>query len=136
MAPQRSANVMHRGFGTLLMVIVLGSLTLGLALWVSTSSLWSIRSSIDNQSAAQAKALVNACAEVALELVREDQTYTGTRSVTLGNDTCTATITDTGGSTRRITVSGTVDSVSRKIDITTSSFNPLTVSSWGEVADF
>lgn len=126
---------MNRGFGTLFMVIVLGSVTLGLALWISTSSLWSIRSSIDNQSAAQAKALVNACAEVALELVREDQTYTGTRSVTLGSDTCIATITDTGGSTRRITVSGAVGAITRKVDITTSAFNPLIVASWGEVAD-
>ncbi len=123
----------QRGFGTLFIVIVLGSVALGLALWISTSSLWSIRGSTDNKSSVQAKVLVNACAEVALETVRENTSYTGSNSVTIGSDTCNYTVVNTGGNNRTVTVIGSVGTITRKLQISTNAFNPLTIASWQEV---
>jgi len=130
--PQLDKN-MNKGFGTLFIVIVLGGIALALALWVSTSGLWSVRGSINNASSAQTKALVNACAEVALEAMRENNSYVGTSNVTISGNTCTYTVTNTGGSNRSVSVTGNIGAITRKLLITTNAFNPLTIVSWQEV---
>ncbi len=121
-----------KGFSTLLVVILLGSVAMTLALTLTTSSVWSIRASIDTRNSNKAKGLVNACAEVALEKIRESNNFVGTNSVTLSGNVCNYTVADTGGSTRSITVSGIVNGITRNLNITTSSFNPLIISSWEE----
>lgn len=120
------------GFSTLLVVILLGSVALTLALTLTTSSVWSIRGSMDSRSSNKAKGLVNACAEVALEKIREDNNFIGTSSVILNGNTCNYTITNTGGTNRNLVVSGTVGGIVRNLNISTSAFNPLVVSSWQE----
>jgi len=125
-------TINKKGFSTLLVVILLGSVALTLALTLSTSSVWSIRGSMDTRSSNKAKGLVNACAEVALEKIREENNYTGMNSVVLSGNTCNYTILNTGGTTRNLIVSGTVSGITRNLNITTSSFNPIVVSSWQE----
>jgi hypothetical protein len=120
------------GFSTLLVVILLGSVALTLALTLATSSVWSIRGSIDTRNSNKAKGLVNACAEVGLEMIRENNDYIGTNSVVLNSNTCNYTITNIGGTVRNLIVSGTVNGITRNLNITTSTFNPLIISSWQE----
>ncbi len=122
-----------KGFSTLLIVILLGSVALTLALTLSASSAWSIKGSIDTKYSNQAKALVNACSEVVLETMRETNSYTGTGSLTLNSNTCNYTVTNTGGTTRSVVISGVVNGVTRNLNITTSTFNPLVISSWQEI---
>lgn len=133
MVRRQFVNNMERGFGTLFVIIILGGIALALTLWISTSTLWSIRGSIDNRASSQTKALVNACAEIALEAMRENTAYTGSASQRIGSDTCTYSVTSAGGSNRTIMVSGTVGAVTRKLQITTTAFNPITISSWQDV---
>ncbi|MFA6476296.1 MAG: hypothetical protein WCV68_02645 [Candidatus Paceibacterota bacterium] len=121
------------GFSTLLIVILIGSAALTLALALSTGTVWSIRGSIDNRSSNQAKALVNACGEVALEALREDHNVTGTSTVTIGSYSCDYNIADNGGSNRTVVALGLVNGVTRRLTITTISFNPLVISSWQEI---
>ena len=73
----------EKGFSTLLVVILLGSVVMMLTFVLTTSSVWSIRSSIDTKNSNQAKALVNACSEIALEKIREDNNFIGTNFVVL-----------------------------------------------------
>lgn len=122
-----------RAFSTLFIVIILGAISLSVILSISTSSVWSIKGSTDTKNANISKALVNSCAEVALEVMRENNSYTGTNSEILNGNTCTYTVSNTGGTTRSITVSGVVNGVTRKLNITTSTFNPLVVSTWQEI---
>ena len=49
------------------------------------------------------------------------------------NNICNYTITNTGGNSRSIVISGIVAGVTRKLNITTISFNPLVISLWQEV---
>jgi len=128
-----SISIGCAGFSTLLIVILLGAASLTLVLALSTSSVWSIKSSIDTKNSNHAKSLVNACAEVALETIRENNSYVGTSNVVLNGNTCTYIITNTGGANRGITISGSVKEIIRKLSITTSAFNPLVISSWQEV---
>lgn len=122
----------RNGFSTLLIVIILGGIALALTLSLSTSGVWSIRSSIDSKTSNTAKSLVDACAEIALEVVRENNAYTGTNAVLLHGNTCTYSVGNTGGATRLLSVVGSVGDITRKLTITTSAFNPLTISSWQE----
>jgi hypothetical protein len=126
-------NQNQKGFSTLLIVILLGGVALALTLTLSTSSLWSIRGSIDSKSSNVTKSLVNACAEVALEAMRENNSYTGSGSVVLSSNSCLYTVANTGGTTRSVSVSGTVNGITRKLSINTASFNPLVIDSWQEV---
>jgi len=125
--------IKNKGFSTLLIVILLGSVTLTLALTLSTSSVWSIKSSTDTRNGNITKAMANACAEVALEVLRENNNYTGSGNTMIDSNTCDYIITNTGGATRLISVLSVVNEITRKLSIETSSFNPLVVSSWSEV---
>ena len=102
-----------RGFSTLFIVIILGAISLSLIISLSTGSVWSIKSSTDTKNANKAKVLVNSCAEIALEVMREDNNYTGTDNVTLNGNTCTYIVSNTGGTTRAVVVSGVVNGVTR-----------------------
>jgi len=123
----------NNGFSTLLIVILLGGVTLSLVLTLSTSSLLSVRGSMDSKNSNVAKSLVNSCAEIALEIIRENNSYTGGGNVALNNNTCSYVIADTGGVTRSVVVSGVVHNITRTLNINTSSFNPIVIESWKEI---
>jgi hypothetical protein len=126
-------NNKNNGFSTLLIVILIGSVALTLALTLSTSSVWSIKSSTDTKNGNITKAMANACAEVALEMLREDNNYIGSGSTTIDSNVCDYTVTNTGGTTRLIVISSVVNGITRRLNIETGSFNPLVISSWQEV---
>jgi len=122
----------NKGFGTLYIVIIIGTAVLSLALWLSTGSFWSIHNGINLKVSQQAKSLVEACAEVALEVMRENNDYTGTNSTTINSNTCSYTVSNTGGDNRSIDISGTISGVTRKLQVITSAFNPIIISTWQE----
>lgn len=126
-------NLKNKGFSTLLIVIILGGVALALTLTLSASSFWSIRGSADAKISNNTRSLINACAEVALEIIRENNSYVGNGSVVLNGNTCLYEISNTGGTTRSVNVTGTVSNITRRLSITTSSFNPLIISSWQEI---
>lgn len=122
-----------RGFVTLLFVLIVGAV----ALTVSTSIIllglgFSQSSFVLNQSG-QAKALVDACGERGLEMVRENPNYTGTTNFSLGQGTCSYTVSGTDPN-KIVSASGTVGNVLRKIQITTNQTRPqINVVSWQEI---
>lgn len=122
-----------QGFSTLFIVIILGFLSMSLVLMISTNSFLAVKGSIDVKNANQAKSSMNACAEIVLEIIRENNNYIGSNNVTLGNNICNYIIVDTGGMNRSISISSTVNGVTRKLQINTMAFNPLQISLWQEV---
>ena len=135
MGARQFANLMHQrpGQTALLIVITLGSVGMGLALWIATGSSWNFQRVTGDRSSVQARQLANACAEVALETIRENSAYTGTGTQIIGQQTCTYTVANTGGTTRLITAASTIYSVTRRISITISAVNPVTTSTWQEI---
>jgi hypothetical protein len=122
-----------QGFSTLLIVIIIGSISIGLMMTLSMNSLWSVKSSLNSKNLNKSKALVNACAEIALETLRENKNFTGSSSVIISGNTCDYIISNTGGDNRSITINSTVSGVVSKLQINTSAFNPIVISSWQEV---
>ena len=77
--------------------------------------------------------VVGSCAEEAMQQIRSSSAFTGTNNLTFGSSTCAYTVTNTGGTTRRITATSTVGTLIRKLDITISAINPkITISGWQE----
>lgn len=129
-------NKTQRGFITLLSVLVVGAVGVAIAVSVLLLGIGSSRSSFALQQSSQAKALAGACADEALQQIRDSTPFTGTGNLTIGQGNCTYTVTTQGGQNRTITASGTVGTIVRKVTVIISAINPqITVTSWQEVDD-
>lgn len=126
-------NNMKKGFITLYIVIILGSISLGLILMYSSNSLIYINSIRDNKNGAKTEMLVNSCAEVVLETIRENTGYTGTDSLSIDGNTCSYSVSILGLYDRVINISGSVGESNRSLEINVDAFNPIHIVSWQEI---
>lgn len=125
------------GFVALISVLVVGAAGVAVAVSLLLLGVGAARTSIAAIQSQQGKSLANACAEEALERVREKTSFTGNETIALGLGTCNFAVTSQGGENRTVTASGTVGGVVRKTKIIINKINPtIQVVSWQEVADF
>lgn len=132
----------NKGFITLMATLLVLAVGLSVSVSLLMLGLGSSRTSFVIVQSYQATALANACAEESLQKIYDSMAvtppppptvFTGTGSLTIGQGSCSYTVTDTGGGTMNIITSGTVGTVIRKNQIILSSVSPLTVSSWQEI---
>jgi len=129
-------NQPQYGYITLISVLVIGAVGLAITISLILLGLGSSRTSFALEQSNQAKALTNACAEEAMQQIRDSMSFTGNGNLSLGQGTCNYTVTSQGGQNRTITALGTVGTIVRKVKIIISKINPtITVTSWQEVAD-
>ena len=127
---------MNKGYITLISVLVVGAVGTTIALSLLLLGNGASRTSFALQQSAQAKGLAKACAEEALEQIRESTLFAGSGNLTFGQDTCTYTVTNIGGVSRTVTASSTVGTIVRKVSISITAINPLILFSlWQEVSD-
>ena len=125
-----------KGYIALITVLVTGAVGAAITVSLILLGLGSSRTSFSLEQSNQAKALANACAEEALQQIRDSTAFTGTGSLTLGQGTCGYTVVNDGGENRTVTASATVGTVVRKIKIIVNAINPaINITSWQEVAD-
>ena len=125
------------GYVILLSTLVVAAVSLTVVVALTLLSTDTHRTSLALLQSNQAKALANACAEQALEEIRQDDAYVGTDNLSLGQGTCTFVVTDLGGESRNIQASGTVSTVIRRVEIEIDQiYNTINIISWQEVADF
>lgn len=135
MARHRFGN--SGGYMLLLGVLVLGAVALAAAVSILLLGLGSERSSFALEQSNQAKALANACAEEALQQIRDSIPFEGTGNLALGQGNCAYTVTKLTGQNRTIIASGTVGTTIRKVNIALDKITPsINITSWQEVADF
>ncbi len=126
----------RRGFVTLMSVLVIGAVGIAITTSLILLGIGSSRTSFTVEQSDQAKSLVNACAEEALQQIRDSTSFTGSGNITAGQGSCSYTVTSQGGSNRTIAVSGTVGTVVRKAAISITELNPtIVIGSWQEVAN-
>lgn len=135
------ANLHHScrssGFATLVSILLVGVIGLAISVSLLLLGLSSSRTSFAQEQSYQAKALTDACAEEALEQIRDSTPFTGSGTLTLGQGSCSYTVTSQGGANRTITASGTVATMTRRARVIINQINPtIGVTSWQEVADF
>lgn len=130
-------NQEQGGFVTLVSVLAIGAV--GLVIVTSTLLLGvgNARTSFVYEQSNQANALTNACAEEALQQIRDSTPFTGSGVLSSGQGTCSYIITTQGGQNRTVTARGDVGTVVRKVEIVIDQINPtIEIVSWQEVGDF
>jgi hypothetical protein len=123
------------GYIALMAVLIVGAAALAISLVLLTTSIDSQRSALVSQQSKQARSLAVACGQEALQVMHDNTAFTGTAGLTLGQGTCSYTVTNTGGSNRTITVSATVSTITRKLEIyATIGASNISVTSWQEIS--
>jgi len=84
MEVQADANNNQRGYIVLITVLVIGAVGVAIAIAVLWLGLGSSKSSFALEQSNHAKALANACAEEALQQIRDSTPFSGTGNLTLG----------------------------------------------------
>lgn len=136
-AKQKGSPRAESGYIALVTVLVTGAVGVAIAVSLLLLGLGSSRTSFSLEQSSQAKALANACAEEALQQIRDSTPFTGTGSLTLGQGTCSYTVTSQEGQNRTITSTSIVGTIVRKVKIIIDKITPrINITYWQEVADY
>jgi hypothetical protein len=133
---------LQSGFVALLMVLIAGSIGISIAVSVVLSGLGTSKNSFALNRSDQAKGLADGCAERGLEAIRDNNNYTGTTNLALGQGNCSYTVSGTNpnktiNATGTVGTAGTTGYTVRKVKVIINQIKPkINVSSWQEVADF
>lgn len=124
-----------KGYVTLISLLVIGAVGLAVATSLILTGVGSSRTSFSLEQSNQAKALANACVEEALQRIWILDTFTGTGNLTLGQGSCSYSVTS-ATIPKTITASGVVGTLTRRVAVTIDALYPyLSASSWQEVAN-
>ena len=125
------------GFTTLMGVLVFGAISTSLVLTMLLLSVLNTKTNLDRAAGVHALYGAHACGEEALEIIRENPSFVGSGTLTLGEVVCTFTVTHTGVEARSIASSASVGTIIQRIEIQIDDISPqINVTSWQEVADF
>lgn len=126
----------QKGYAILLIVLILSAASL---IIVTSLLIWGFyfnKTSLDLEKSKQALGLADACAETALQQIRDDENYAGTDNISLGEGSCEYVVSGTSPN-KTIQATGTSDTTIRKVLITTDQIDPqINISSWQEVNNF
>lgn len=130
-------NKNNQGYSLLVILVVISSISILVSTSILLLSVDFSRTSFSNQKSYQARYLALACAEAALQEIRNSTPFTGTDTINIGAESCQYTVTNTGGQNRNIQAQASVGGVVRKLEIDIDAINPdINVVSWIPVADF
>lgn len=126
----------QQGFITLMSMLIVVAIGTMVSVSLLLLGLASSRSSFSVEQSKQAQALVDTCAEEALQQIQSNQSFSGSGNLSLGQGSCSYTVVNGGGQNRIITANSAVGTVIRKISISIDTITPaINISSWQEVAD-
>ncbi|HLD96423.1 MAG TPA: hypothetical protein VI794_01750 [Patescibacteria group bacterium] len=122
---------------TLISVLVATAVSLSVGVSLILWGTGFTKTSLSLKQSHQAKALADACAEEALQQIQDSGSFTGSATVSLGQGSCSYTVTSLGAQDRLLTTSGTVGDAVRRIQISIDQVSPIVnVTSWQEVVSF
>lgn len=125
-----------QGYITVISIVIIGSIATAVAISLLAGGTDAMKNSQTAIRLAQARGLADACAEEALENIRENS-YTGTFNLSLPAGTCKATITSSSPANFNIDASGSSSEAISKIRVIVDQTDPkININSWQEVADF
>lgn len=125
------------GFITLISVLIIGAIGATAAVSLINIGISSSQTVSALERANQAKSIANACAEEALQQIRDSTVFSGSGSLSLSKGTCSYEVINNGGQNRQIDVSASVGAAIRSIEINVDQINPqINIVSWQELADF
>lgn len=127
----------RRGYITLISVLVVGAVTTVIATSLLFFGITSSRTIVLLERSLAAETLTIACAEEALQQIRDSTPFIGSGTLTFGPGSCSYLVTSQGGQNRTIMSSSTIDTTARKVRMIIDKITPnIQVVSWQNVADF
>jgi hypothetical protein len=127
----------NKGYITLISVLIIGAMGVAVAVSLIGIGISSSQTVSALERANQAKALANACAEEAIQQIRDSTAFSGNGSLALGRGNCSYEVVNNGGQNRQINISANVDKAARNIEINVDQINPqINIASWQELSDF
>ncbi len=119
----------------LLSVLVLAVVGVAVSTTLLLLSVSAAQTATNVQESQGAKALANACTEIALQRLVVSASYLGNGLANIGQGSCTYTVAQIDSSRDTVGGTGTVGEMVRKVQVTIT-IPGLIVTSWQEVADF
>ena len=126
----------NKGFVALISILIASAVSVAVVTSVLLLGVGSSKTRLAVEQSSKARSLTDTCAEIALENIRENSSYSGSVSLSLGDGLCLFSVALTNG-IWTINASGTVGAIVRRAKVVVTSASPkINVSSWQEVADF
>ena len=124
------------GYIALISVLIISAIVVLIATSASLVSISESDMSLEENQAWETFYLATACAEEALQQIRDSTEFSGSRDFPLGSGTCSYTVTKLTEQNRIVTASGSLGNIMRKIKITLDKITPdINITSWQQVAD-
>lgn len=123
----------ERGVVLLLSVLIATAVGVAIGISVILGGIILSQGSQAHRESNQAKSLANACADIALQQIRNSTPFTGTNTISISGNNCTYTVTSGAGEARTVTANATINGTTRRVTVQISAINPsIVVSSWQE----
>ena len=126
----------QKGGTILLTIIIIAAASLIMAQGSSVLGLGELELGYTSQKGAEAFSIADGCMEETLHRIHLDTNYgvgAGTINLSVDSGACTIDVADIGGNQRRVTVAGTIDNYTKKIEIElTLNGNIITINNWEE----
>lgn len=123
-----------KGYIGLISVLFVGVVGTVIATTVLLLGLAASRTSFVLVQSSQARAAADACAEEALQKIRDFVPFSGNGTLTLGQGGCNYTVSKLAGQNRTVVAAGFVGGLVRRVSISVTAINPqIIISSWQEV---
>ena len=130
-------NKSYKGYVALITVLVVGAVSVVIVVSLILLGISSSRASFALEQSNQAKALANACAEEALQQIRNSTPFTGSGEIEFDQGLCYYLVTSQGGQNRTVTAQGIIQTIERKVKVVIGNITPsINIISWKEVEEF
>lgn len=128
----------QEGYIVLITVLLLGAVGTLIASSVLFLGTETLQTEMAFSEGAHARAMANACAEHGLNQLRQNTSYSGGETLSLGNDSCEViAVLGSGGSNRTLQAEGISGDAIFRIEISVQTVDPIILlSSWQEVDSF
>lgn len=127
----KNYNSSRGGYVAMLTVIILSTVIILLTISMQTSTRNVLSSADVMRDYFQSRYAVDACAEVALQYVRDTDSTSGTGSETINNASCSYTIVSAGSESFGLNVTAEKNNTYYEVDITADALFPaINLTSW------
>lgn len=130
-----SAN--QSGAALMLGILLASAISLAIGLGLLNSGIATNLSAQTRHSGYQAQNFADACAEKALQKIRDNVSFTGNASEDIDGSSCNYTVVAGSDQNRTINASSTYKNATRRVQVTITSHTPkIIVNYWTEVLSF
>lgn len=136
--PVYANNKKQKGYAVLYIVILVGSAVLAIVVYYSWLASFSLRNEFQMRNSKQARYLADTCGEVALEIIRENESFSGSGNIaSIFGGSCEYQVNIIDSQYGEVNATGNFKDAERKVKISIDkSGSALKATSWRDVADF